>query len=146
MNVSDIMTEKPVTILRDESLKTALARMEENGCQHLPVLDNEGHLVGILSDRDCRKALQQPILLREHWEETDLIDHIPVRSLMTAAPIVVEPNTSASEAARLMLIHHISSLPVMRGETLVGIITKSDILIAFMRLHARELTRESDRF
>ena len=145
MIVSDIMTERPVTIHQDESLKTALAKMTANGCQHLPVLDDEGHLVGILSDRDCRKALQQPIILQEFWEETDLIDHIPVRSLMTAAPIVVEPKTSASEAARLMLIHHISSLPVMRGETLVGIITKSDILIAFMRLHSRELQRESER-
>jgi len=141
MIVADIMTKKPVTIHQDESLRVALEYMEANGCQHLPVLDSEGHLVGMLSDRDCRKALQKPTLIREHWEDADLIKHIPVRSLMTPAPIVVEPNMSAAEAARLMLEHHISSLPVMRSETLVGIMTKSDILYAFMKTQDRALSR-----
>ncbi|GAB4477087.1 MAG: hypothetical protein Kow00124_19930 [Anaerolineae bacterium] len=138
MNVADIMTKKPVTIHQDETLRAALEKMECIGCQHLPVLDSEGHLVGVLSDRDCRKALQKPVLTREQWEQHDLVNHILVRSLMTPAPIVVEPSTSASEAARLMLVHNISSLPVMRSETLVGIVTKSDILIAFMKIHGRD--------
>jgi len=54
---------------------------------------------------------------------------------MTPAPIVVEPNAAASEAARLMLTHRIGCLPVMRVETLVGVITRSDILVAFMNIH-----------
>ena len=56
---------------------------------------------------------------------------------MTPAPIIVEPNTPAAEAARLMLVNHIGCLPVMRSETLVGIITKSDILMAFMNIYNR---------
>ncbi len=134
MNVADIMTHKPVTIHYSTSLRTALEIMEDAACQHLPVLDSEGHLIGILSDRDCRKALQRPLATREHWESADIIDRIEVRSLMTPAPIIIEPSADAAEAARLMLVNHISSLPVMRSETLVGIVTKSDLLIAFMKM------------
>jgi predicted transcriptional regulator len=54
---------------------------------------------------------------------------------MTPAPIIIEPHAPVVQAARLMLVNHISSLPVMRSETLVGIVTKSDILVAFMRYH-----------
>jgi predicted transcriptional regulator len=61
---------------------------------------------------------------------------------MTPAPTVVEPGTSADEAARLMLMHEIGCLPVMRSETLVGIITRSDILLAFINYHNR--TADSD--
>jgi acetoin utilization protein AcuB len=53
---------------------------------------------------------------------------------MTPAPIVVEPDASVVKAAQLFLNHRISCLPVMRDETLVGIITTSDILVAFVRL------------
>lgn len=108
--------------------------MDQVGCHHLPVLSKDGHLIGILSDRDCRKALNLPQVQREHWEDDNLTNHLLVRSLMTPAPIVTEPDASAEEAARLMLVNRISCLPVMRSETLVGIVTKSDILLAFMRL------------
>lgn len=134
MNVSDIMTAKPVTIRPEHTLRHALEVMERVGCHHLPVVSKEGHLLGILSDRDCRKALNQPLLHHDLWEESDIALHVQVRKLMSPAPIVTEPDAPADEAARLMLVHRISCLPVMRSETIVGIITKSDILLAFMRL------------
>jgi acetoin utilization protein AcuB len=134
LNVSDIMTAKPVTVRQDSTLRQALEAMEQAGCQHLPVLSVDGHLVGILSDRDIRQALNLPQVLREHWEEDDVANHLLVRTLMTPAPITTEPDSSADEAARLMLVNRISCLPVMRSETLVGIVTKSDILMAFMRM------------
>jgi acetoin utilization protein AcuB len=136
MNVADIMTQKPVTIDQNETLRKALELMEQVGCHHLPVLGFDGHLVGILSDRDCRTALNSPYILREKWQDDDLVNKLLVRAMMTPAPIVVEPNMDAAEAARLMMKNHISSLPVMRSETLVGIVTTSDILIAFMTLTA----------
>ena len=133
MNVSDIMTANPATINQDQTLREALETMETEGCHHLPVTGHDGHLIGILSDRDCRTALNSPYILRERWQDDDLINTLIVRAMMTPAPIIVEPNASAAEAARLMLKNHISCLPVMRSETLVGIITTSDILIAFMQ-------------
>lgn len=137
MNVSDIMTAHPVTIDQNKTLRDALEAMESVGCHHLPVTGYDGHLIGILSDRDCRTALNSPYILRERWQDDELADRLHVRAMMTPAPIIVEPDAPAAEAARLMLKNHISCLPVMRSETLVGIITTSDILIAFMNMSER---------
>lgn len=134
MNISDIMTHKPVTVRLDNSLRDALEMMERVGCHHLPVLSKEGHLIGIISDRDCRTALNSPHIMRERWQDEELANNLPIRAMMTPAPIVVAPEAPAEEAARLMLSNQISCLPVMRDETLVGIITRSDILAAFMTL------------
>ncbi|MBZ0294721.1 MAG: CBS domain-containing protein [Anaerolineae bacterium] len=137
MYVSEIMTEKPVTVNQSQSLREALEIMERVNCHHLPVLGYDSHLVGVVSDRDCRTALNSPYIMRERWQDDELVSSLQIRSLMTPAPIVVEPDTSAEEATRLMLNNRISCLPVMRGETLVGIITTSDILVAFMNMHRR---------
>ncbi len=137
MNVSDIMTEKPATARLETTLREALEMMTANSFHHLPVLGTNGHLIGILSDRDCRTALNSPHILRESWQDEELATHLPVRAMMTAAPIVIAPEADAEEAARLMLSNQISCLPVMRDETLVGIVTRSDILLAFMNLSQR---------
>jgi CBS domain-containing protein len=132
MNVSEIMTHKPATISPYSSLRQALELMEKVECHHLPVISSSGHLVGILSDRDCRTALNSPFIFRERWQDEQLIDSVLIRNIMTSAPIVTEPNAFVGEAARLMLENHINCLPVMRGETLVGILTSSDILAAYV--------------
>lgn len=134
MNVSDIMTHKPKTIRLEKPLREALEMMDTIGCHHLPVINNYGHVIGIVSDRDCRTALNSPHILRERWQDEELANRLPVRAIMTPAPIIITPESPASEASRLMLKNQISCLPVMRDETLVGIVTRSDILLAFMNL------------
>ncbi len=137
MNVVDIMTADPKTISPTATLRQTLQVMEENHFMHLPVLSRQKHLIGIISDRDCRQALNSPYILRERWQDEELIDNLDVRSIMTPAPIIVEPYAPATEASRLMLTHHIGCLPVMRAETLIGIITRSDILVAFMKIYTK---------
>lgn len=137
MNVIDIMTVKPTTIRLDASLGQAIQLMGDHEFKHLPVVGMDGHLVGIISDRDCRRALNSPFILRERWQDEELTGKLHVRAVMTPAPIIIEPDAPAVEAARLMLTHQIGCLPVMRAETLVGIITRSDILMAFMTLVER---------
>ncbi len=132
MNVAAIMTRKPVTIRNSATLRQALDKMREANCRHLPVVSGENHLIGIISDRDCRVALNSPQPLDDQIIDSTLLDTTRVGTVMTPAPIIVEPDMSAAEAARLMLANRISALPVMRGETLIGIITTSDILVAFM--------------
>ncbi|MGJ3240946.1 MAG: CBS domain-containing protein [Anaerolineae bacterium] len=129
------MTETPITVKADQSLREALQLMDEHRVKHLPVMSREGHLIGVLSDRDCRHALNSPFIMRERWQDETLTNRVQVRNVMTPAPIVVEPDTSAEEIARLMLNHRIGCLPVMRAETLVGIVTRSDLLVAFMNVH-----------
>ncbi len=134
MNVVDIMTENPITVQVDRPLRDALLLMETHQIKHLPVLSPNRHLVGILSDRDCRLALNSPFTERAYWQE-DVLDTVDVRSVMTPAPIIVEGSDSAIEATRLMLTNQIGCLPVMRGETLIGIVTRTDLLVAFMNMH-----------
>ena len=129
------MTKNPITIQADKSLRTALQLMDENQIKHLPVLSRKGHLVGVLSDRDCRHALNSPFILRERWQDEELAVRVKIRNVMTPAPIIVEPDTSAEKLAELMLNHRIGCLPVMRVETLIGIVTRSDVLMAFMNIH-----------
>ncbi len=138
MYVLDIMTQAPVTVHHNATLGDALETMERVGCRHLPVLSTEAHLIGIVSDRDCRLALNSPNIMRERWQDEHLIDHTSVVSIMSPAPIIVEGDMPAHEAARLMLEHGISALPVMRGETLIGIITTSDVLMAFVTAEKRQ--------
>lgn len=135
MFVADIMTAKPVTIDADATLAEALELMKQVGCRHLPVLSSDGHVVGVISDRDCRMAMNSPHVLRERWQDDRLVETLPVRAAMSTAPVVTEQDTLAVEAARLMLMNHIGCLPVMRGETLVGIVTTSDILMAFVNAY-----------
>lgn len=137
MNVIDIMTPNPITVRYERPLRDALELMEEHHIKHLPAISGSGHVAGVVSDRDCRHALNSPFINRKRWQDDALINHVLVRSVMSPAPIVVEPDAPAVEAARLMLTHGIGCLPVMRGETLVGILTRSDLLIAFMALQQR---------
>lgn len=136
MNVSEIMTANPVTIDPQSALAAALQRMWDMHCHHLPVLSVEAHLVGILSEYDCQRYLAEEAArpANAHLSEEQLAQRVTVFEVMSTAPIVVEPDMSAHEAARLMLTNNIRSLPVMRGETLVGIVTTSDLLIAFMHI------------
>lgn len=137
MNVGAIMTTKPVTIHQDGTLRQVLELMDTYKCRHVPVLNEERQLVGIVSDRDCRLALNSPYLVREHWQDDILANRLRARTIMTPAPIVVEPDLAVEDAARLMLDHKISALPVMRSETLIGILTTSDILTAFIDVMMR---------
>ncbi len=132
MNVSDIMTATPVTIHKDSTIHEALEAMQDLSCHHLPVTGSEGHLIGILSDHDCRKALNWSHLWRDDWEDDQRARSVRVGRIMTPGPIVIEPDAPAAEAARLMLAHNVRCLPVIRAETLVGIITTTDILMAFV--------------
>jgi len=143
MNVSDIMTANPVTIEKGCSLFKALELMSQVGCHHLPVMGSEGHLIGIISANDCRLALEWPSLWHENWQNDQRAHQMTVASIMTAAPIVMEPDAPAHEAARLMLEQDIRCLPVMRAETLIGILTTSDILMAFINSSKRNSVRES---
>jgi acetoin utilization protein AcuB len=124
MLVAEIMTSNPVTITGNAPAARALHIMDEMGFHQLPVMSSAGHLVGIVTQRDCRQAVGA----NGHPHK-----HTTVNTVMSPAPIIVEPQTLVQEAARLMTEHHVRCLPVMRGETLVGILTASDLLIAFMR-------------
>jgi acetoin utilization protein AcuB len=134
MNVYDVMTSHPVVILSGASIAEALQKMRNTGCHHLPVLSTAQHLIGVISFHDCQRALGDPLRGNGLPTNAQLATGTTVGQVMTPAPIIIEPDAPAHQAAYLMLEHFIGCLPVMRGETLVGIVTRSDLLMAFMQM------------
>lgn len=125
--VADIMTANPTTVTPRNAIRTAINLMREGGYRRLPVVDR-GRLVGIITDRDLRRAANSPYVVREQWYDNFILDHIEVASCMTPNPLTVEPTTSIADATMLMRSHKIGGLPVVVDGQLVGIITETDLL------------------
>src|SRR5690242_13140325 len=133
MRASDIMTAHPITVELDDPLGVAIERMQSVGCRRLPVVNKDGALIGIITDRDTRLALHSPYIEHDLGQDIALLQNLPVRACMTPAHITVEPTTRIEDAISLMLTHRIGGLPVLKGETVVGIITSTDVMTAFVR-------------
>ncbi len=125
--VEDIMTPNPLTVTPRNAIRSAVNLMREGGFRRLPVIDR-GRLVGIITDRDLRRAANSPVVVREQWYDNFILDHIEVGSCMTPNPLTIEPDAPIAEAARIMRNHKIGGLPVVANEQLVGIITETDLL------------------
>lgn len=130
--VADIMTHRPVTVAPSTTLKHAVRLMIEGGFRRLPVVEEGGRLVGVVTDRDIRLATDSPVVLRERWQHEYHMTHVTVASCMTEDPITVAPAMPLADAIRLMRDHRISGLPVLMGGELVGIVTETDVLDAFL--------------
>jgi acetoin utilization protein AcuB len=127
MRVRDVMTPDPVTISPNHSIGAALARMRRGGFRRLPVIEDD-ELVGIITDRDLRLAMNSPFVMREGWYDSYLMEHIEVRSCMTPDPVTVEADSDLLDAVRLMRKHKYGGVPVMESGRLVGILTETDLL------------------
>jgi acetoin utilization protein AcuB len=125
--VADIMTANPVTVTPRNAIRTAVNLMREGGFRRLPVVDR-GRLVGIITDRDLRRAANSPFVVREQWYDNFILDHIEVGSCMTPNPITVEPGLTVAEVAQVMRNNKIGGLPVVTDGQLVGIVTDTDLL------------------
>jgi acetoin utilization protein AcuB len=125
--VADIMTPNPVTVTPRNAIRTAVNLMREVGCRRLPVVDR-GRVVGIITDRDLRRAANSPFVVREQWYDNFILDHIEVGSCMTPSPLTIHPGAPVCEATRLMRDHKIGGLPVVADGQLVGIVTETDLL------------------
>ena len=120
MLVRDRMTKNPMTIDPDDFLSQALRRMQTGGFRRLPVVSN-GKLVGIVTERD----------LRAHQ---GYLERTKVNGIMIGNPHVIEADSTLENAAQIMLKRQIGGLPVLDHGRLVGVITASDVLHAFLDL------------
>ncbi len=131
--VEHIMSREPALITPDEPLRHAVEVMRERDCRRLPVVEN-GKLVGIISDRDVRRATNSPFIVRERILDERILDEVTVRACMSSRPITVTPRTPIVDAAKLMRDRKIGGLPVVDKEMLVGIVTETDLLNYLIRL------------
>jgi len=153
MRVRDLMTEDVLTIGPEAPLKDVAAILVEHGISGLPVCDAEGKVLGVISEGD--------ILYKEHdpaeshlggplgWMIEGTLDldgaikakALTARQAMTAPVITIAPYRSVADAARLMCERGVNRLPVVQDGRLVGIVTRADLVRAFVRTDA-EIERE----
>jgi len=120
--VEDFMTTNPKTVKVGCKLAKAVELMRKHRIRHLPVLDESGRLVGIVTDRDVRTAVEFDRTLR---------DKLTVAEVMTSEPTTIGGEATLNEALDMLIKNRFGSLPVMRAGTMIGILTRSDLLRAF---------------
>jgi acetoin utilization protein AcuB len=134
MLVRSKMTPDVITASPETSLADALKLTRGNRIRHLPVVENN-RLVGLVTDRDLRLAM--PPVYASDTDHADLrttLTNRTVSEFMTVNIITTTPDAPIETAARLLYEHHIGCLPVMEDDEMVGIITETDLLRAFVEL------------
>jgi len=125
------MMQNPVCVDENDSMRRAMDLLKERGIRHLPVLRGE-RLVGILSERDIKQASPSPATALAVHEIYYLLDRVTVKQIMTRRPYTISSSAPIEEAALLMREKKIGCLPVVDDGRLVGILTETDILDAFI--------------
>ncbi|HUW69189.1 MAG TPA: CBS domain-containing protein [bacterium] len=134
MNVGFCMTRNPVTITPDTSIPEAQALMREKKIHRLPVVDKSGKLVGMVTAADLSHAAAPKATTLDMYELHYLISKMQVDAVMATKVVTIAEDLPVEEAARIMDDNRIAGLPVLRGTTLVGIITESDLFRLFIEL------------
>ena len=138
MQVSELMSRDVVTIGPAESCLDAVVRMQRARVRHLPVVNRDGALVGILTDRDLRHHLfSSSVFAALGSTRVDvLLDAARVSAIMSKGVFTVGPGASLGEAADTMRKHRVGSLPVVENGRMVGILTEVDVLRDIVRADA----------
>ncbi len=130
MLVEEIMTTNVITLTKDDTIENAYNILIENRFHHIPIIDKEKHVIGIISDRDIRDAL--PSIFDLNWSKEML--NRPVEQIMKKEVKTIHPFEFVEEISSIFYENEISCLPVIREEKLVGIITDKDMLNTLIQL------------
>jgi acetoin utilization protein AcuB len=134
MLVRNWMNPTVISTEAQASMEEALHLMKENQIKTLPVFDRET-LVGVLTDRDLKRASASDATLLEVHELLHLLSRIKVRDIMSRNPITIPDTYTVEEAAEVLRDHHISGAPVMDAKgRMVGMISQNDLFNALMSL------------
>lgn len=138
MRVLDIMSIDVLTVSPEDSLKAAARRMVEAGVSGLPVIASDGKLVGIITEADFleREAdrSHRRLLDALMHKQDRIVEAETVGEAMSTHPVVIYPEASVTEAARVMSHHHVKRLPVVNDEGLLqGIVSRGDVVTVFTR-------------
>ncbi|MET0386378.1 MAG: CBS domain-containing protein [Polyangiales bacterium] len=125
----DIMTEDPITLRPNAKVREAVRLLQSMEIRHLPVVDEEQGLVGMLSDRDLR-GVSLPHLIDERWfGDLRMAMEEAVSTVMSSDVLSVDMETEARDIIELMLEHKVGAVPVVDADGgLVGIVSYMDVL------------------
>lgn len=152
LKVRDVMTTNLVTVHSEDTIKQATVKFALSGISGAPVVDNDGRLVGILSETDIlelvmkhqdKLRMEQPSLHmlsmpfdrgeEDVREVVAKISETPVKEVMTRAVLTVSPDAQIIETVERMIEKKVNRVPVIEKDTLVGIVTRGDIIFAIYR-------------
>ncbi len=134
MLVKNWMSKNVVSIDVNDSMRDAMKLLKEHGIRMLPVM-KKGKLVGIVTDRDLKKASASDATSLEGHELLYLLEKIEIKDIMTKDPITVPPDYTAEETAQVLLENKISGAPVVDDNgQVVGIITQTDLFRVLISL------------
>ncbi|HEY3235258.1 MAG TPA: CBS domain-containing protein [Polyangiaceae bacterium] len=132
LRVRDVMTKEVVTLERNEKMVVADDVMRLGRIRHLPIVDEDGALVGIITQRDLfHSGLMKALGYGTHAQRGAL-DLLSIKDAMKTDVVTTAPDVKLSEAARLMLEKKIGCLVVLEAGKIVGILAESD----FVQLHS----------
>ena len=121
MKISALMVPNPITIAENASISEAIELMKINSIRHLPVISKHKKLMGFVTLADLKQSLIP-----------SMVGDLSLQDIMIKDPITVHPDDDIEIAAQLIYKHKIGGMPVTKAGRLVGIITESDILRAFI--------------
>ncbi|HUK87526.1 MAG TPA: CBS domain-containing protein [Terriglobales bacterium] len=128
MQVRDYMTTKVTTLSDDARLLDAALLIRRTGKRHVPIVDGEGRVVGIISDRDVSRMAPSMLAKMTPEEYNAVFESTPITVAMTRNPIVVSPETPIEDAVSILYTKKIGALLAVESDKLVGILTVSDML------------------
>ena len=130
MLIEEIMKTNIFTLKSSNTIKDAARIMRSNKIRHLPIVNDENNLVGLLTERDLKNALPSPLVktaVENIYEQT-------LEKLMITSPIVCHPLDFVEETALIFYENRIVCLPVVSGGKLVGIVTANDLLYTYIEI------------
>lgn len=130
MIVEEIMNDKPYTLAPTNTVQEALKLMREKKVRHLPVVDDEHHVLGVITERDIKEVL--PSSLQD--EPNSPIFNAKVEDIMVKDPLIGHPLDFVEEVALSFYESKIGCLPIVSGGKLVGIVTTTDLLYTYIEL------------
>ncbi|MGG0717363.1 acetoin utilization AcuB family protein [Robertmurraya massiliosenegalensis] len=130
MIVEEIMISDVYTLEKENTLEEAIQLMKEKRIKHIPIIDREKHLIGIVTDRDIKEAIPSIFF----FEENKDILQKPLESIMVSDVITGHPLDFVEEVAAIFYESKIGCLPIIKDKRLVGIITQTDLLHTLVEL------------
>ena len=134
MLVSERMSHPVITVSPKTPMQEAHKLMRDEKIRRLPVVNERGKLIGIITESDLLHASPSDATSLSVWEMNYMLSKVTVEKIMTREVITIEGDTPIEEAARIMADTKIGGLPVMREGQVVGIITETDLFKIFLEL------------
>ncbi len=128
MKIAEIMTGSVVTLSPDQKLREAIQLFRTRRIRHLPVVDAESRLVGIVTDRDVKQATPSLHSGVDQDGYERILDETRIDQVMTREPTTISPDAPLKAAARIFIGDKVGALPVVEDGRLVGIVTSIDLL------------------